>query len=226
MNFKNIATITGLATGAAIAFTAMPSQAATFGTNGGVTGTFLGHECDSCVDLDSAGFTVTEGLVGTPPSSSAAKVPGVETNTNGTANDTSSLGVTSFTYATDAPHTSGDVDVVVEGLTGEFEFFWGSVDTYNFVEFWKGGSAITDAIFSGTELGEFFGLGDNPQNGNYGVDALVKFTGDFDQVILSSTRRSFEVAAAPAVPEPASILGLALVGLVGGSAVKRRSQTA
>jgi hypothetical protein len=212
MNFKNFATIAGLATGAAVALAAMPAQAVSF--------TVEGYECPTCVNFDDAGLTTIGGDVVNPSvSNSDHKTPG--TDVNAAAGDTSNAPVSSFSFA-----TKEGTPLEVFGLDGVFEFFWGSVDNYNVITFFNGDTEVDS--FTGVDIADVvLGLGAPTKGaGNYNFDALVKFTGDFTKATLTSTNIAFEVAAAPSVPEPASILGLAMVGLIGGSFVKRRSQEA
>lgn len=256
MNFKNLATITGLATGAAVAFAAMPAQA--------VSLTVKGNTCpagQTCVDLGSAGYTVTGGAVLTDDFSDKALTPGTDDQTGSaydfdTVNDSDSVKSYSVTSQVDQPLGSGaNTAIEVTDLDGSFEFFWGSVDSHNIVEFFN---TSVDAInpfftFTGGDLaaaingGGLFSVpgGTGPDGalnnqGNFDFDAYVSFTSEgindfFDKVVLSTAPKSdglgngiaFEVAAAAAVPEPASILGLAAVGLLGGgSLLKRKGQVA
>lgn len=248
MNFKNIATITGLATGAAVAFTALPAQAISF--------TNLGNTCPTayCVDLEKGGYTVSGGDVLTGDISPVALTPG--SNDDGgfdpdnTSADTKSYNVTTALAGADDP---GELDpvaaspITVTGLDGMFEFFWGSVDQHNQIEFKNGDTTVL--TFNGQELvdalnfSEGVELADGTPNqaGNFKFDIYLNFFSQgeddfFDTVVLSSIPGlvedktngiSFEVATKKAIPEPASILGLAIVGLLGsGSMLKRREQSA
>ncbi len=227
MNFKNITTIAGLATGAAIALTAASAQAADF-TNGTVEGTFLGFECETkCVDLGAAGYTTSGGALIDPASDSKFHLtPGSDDELVGIDTIDDSDNVKSYNITSSASKPAGaETPLEVFGLDGVFDFFWGSVDTYNVITF-KDALDNTVGVFTGDDLAGALGLGAGDQTGagNYNFDAYVSFTGDFTKATLTSSNIAFEVAAA--VPEPASILGLAMVGLIGGSVVKRRSQEA
>lgn len=244
MNFKNIATITGLATGAAIALTTTPAQAISF--------TNLGNTCPTayCVDLEEGGYTVSGGDVLTGDISPEALTPGSNDqgafDPDNTSASTKSYNVTSSADL-DVLDSEANDPITVTGLDGMFEFFWGSVDQHNQIEFKNGddtvmtfnGQDLVDALdfTAGVELDE-----DVPNNaGNFKFDIYLNFfsEGDadfFDTVVLSSIPGlvedstngiSFEVATKKAVPEPASILGLAAVGLLGSSSMlKRREQSA
>lgn len=66
-----------------------------------------------------------------------------------------------------------------------FGFQWGSIDTYNTIEFYLG-NVMTS--FTGTDIVI-------PANGNQNIggSAYVEFTGPFDKVVLKSTQNSFEI---------------------------------
>ncbi|GIL40305.1 PEP-CTERM sorting domain-containing protein [Roseiterribacter gracilis] len=109
------------------------------------------------------------------------------------------------------------------GVNNYFGLYWGSIDAFNTIEFSRHGTLL--ARFTGSDIV-------NPANGNLtsaDTNRFVDFFFDdgvmFDEVILSSTRNSFEfdniaigileVGAAPNVPEPASflLLGIALLAI-------------
>jgi hypothetical protein len=226
MNFKNIATITGLATSAAVAFTAVPAQAVSF--------TVESNTCisSSCVELGEI-YDVTGGAVLDPAADkkNTYLTPGSNDSTAFDPDDDSdSVKSYSLTSLLDDPIGAVDA-IIVDNLKGTFEFFWGSVDTYNLIEFFDG-DTLTGS-FTGTDIAIDQGLGGTENKaGNYNFDAYVSFEGFFDSAKLSilpdeGSGIAFEVATAAKVPEPASILGLAVVGLLGGgSLLKRREQSA
>jgi hypothetical protein len=104
-----------------------------------------------------------------------------------------------------------------------FSMLWGSIDTYNAVEFCLG--ATCDKV-TGSEIAA--GI---PTNEFGSKNAIVRFSSDFDfdrisfysNEGLSGDRAAFEFAVA-AVPLPAG--GLLLLGALGGIAALRRRKTA
>lgn len=231
MSVKTLATLTSLATGAAIALSAGVAQAAGF-VNGGVTGLIMGYQCPTttCVDLATGGYATAGGAVLDPAVNitNVALTPGSDIKGPDTVNDASS--VTSYNITSRINNPLGAIaPIVVTGLGGAFDFFWGSVDTYNVLEFFNGDTLVGQ--FTGTDVATAAGITTHTNVGNYMFDAYVGFTGNFDRAVLSigpgGTGVAFEVATKQAVPEPATLLGLAAVGLVaGGSLMKRKGQSA
>ncbi|MEM6518843.1 MAG: PEP-CTERM sorting domain-containing protein [Cyanobacteria bacterium P01_C01_bin.70] len=220
---------TALATVASAgALWASPAEAVTF--------ELKGNSCltGKCVDLGSAGFNVEGGAITDIDIPSRAKTPGSDINApaGDFVDDSDSVLSYNVTSAENIP--SGAIDPInVSNLDGVFEFFWGSVDTFNIIEFFKGDDLV--ATFTGADIANEAGVGGSANSsGGFNFDAFVNFMGDFDSAKLFNdftgdapreTRVAFEVAAA--VPEPASLLGLASVGLLfGGSLVSRKKQHA
>jgi len=224
MNIKSLAVVAGLSAGSAIALTTTAAQAGTL-SGGGITGEILGYQCptSTCVDLSAAGYTVSGGSILAPAVdiNGEAKTPGTDTADEPSPIDDSDK-VTSYnvTSSKSEPGGNANTPIHVTDLEGEFSLFWGSVDSYNLIEFLKDGSSISGASFTGNDVAQAAGITDTKNN--YRFDAFISFEGDFDEVKLSSTGAAFEVAAA--VPEPASLLGLAGVGLFGGVTLLKRKQ--
>jgi hypothetical protein len=225
MNFQTLATITGLATSTTIALATLPAQA--------VTLTVEGSTCDYCVQLGEV-YDASGGGVLAPAQDqvNAFLTPGSDDGTLFDAVDDSD-NVESYNVTSILNNPVGAVnDIVVENLDGAFDFFWGSVDTYNLIEFFDGDTVV--ASFSGTDIAEAIGFtaADANGSGNFGFDAYVSFEGLFDSAQLSiipdvGAGIAFEVATEKqAVPEPASLLGLAVVGMVGGGSLLKRSKEA
>ena len=232
MNINKIAILPGLVAGAAVAMSVAPAHAVNF--------TVTGNQCPTalCTDLASAGYTVDEGLVTSGSIDQFTKTPGTDYEQKSGNFDTNddSDSVVSYNVASIGAQPVGVTNLIeVSGLDGMFEFFWGSVDTFNVIEFFSGGASV--GIFDGTDIAQAVGLSTNDadKQGSYHFDAFVNFAGVFDSVKLSNqvtgdaskeTLIAFEVAAA-SVPEPASLLGLAAFGLVSaGSLMNRKKQSA
>ena len=174
----------------------------------GIDGYFDGYDCiaDSCVNLANAGYDVSGGGV-VNPSANASGLYLIPGSNSSNPDNTLSYNVTSRESQTD-PAGSG-TPITVSNLDGAIDFYWGSVDAYNVVEFFSG----TDSVWeiTGTTLANALG---RSTTSNYHFDAYVSFVGGFDRVVFSSTGgAAFEIAAA--VPEPGalSLLGLGLIGL-------------
>jgi hypothetical protein len=109
-----------------------------------------------------------------------------------------------------------------------FTMLWGSIDSYNTIEFFSGMTPLM--AFSGTDIINALMLGGSPIN--YEQVALLRF-GDFGQggltsVKFSSSQAAFEFAlddSLTAVPLPASAL-LLLAGLGGFGFLSRRGKAA
>ena len=113
----------------------------------------------------------------------------------------------------------------IENVQSAFTFLWGSIDSYNIVEFLLGG----DSVFSFTGDSMIAMLPDGHSDGtgpNFEGVALVTFSNferGFDTVKFTSNQAAFEIGLSP-IPLPAG--GLLLLGALGGLAALRRRKAA
>jgi len=195
----------GVALGLSSAVSAVPTYIATYD----------GDACVStCGDLASSGLTVSGGAVISPATtqSGVAKRPGDDT---GNGANVLSYNVTS---ANDNP--DGAISpITVSGLSGVFDLYWGSIDSYNIIEFFLGNDG--GVTYTGSQA-QAVAAGSDGTGPQFNTDGYFSFEGNFDSVKLSSSNGvAFEVARV--VPEPGTLalLGLGLAGL--GAARRRRS---
>ena len=120
----------------------------------------------------------------------------------------------------------GSVELTFSGPQQHFGLLWGSVDAYNSLEFFNGGTSV--GLLTGADVAASAN-GDQGVNGTFYVNISSSLS--FDRVVASSTQYAFEfdnvavgaVANLHAVPEPGSLamagIGLSLVGV---AALRRR----
>ena len=115
--------------------------------------------------------------------------------------------------------------IAYSGLKDSFGLYWGSVDTYNSLEFYDG--ATLEATVTGSQVTPYLSA-DGGQT-SYASNGYVLITGlpSFDSVLVKSSANSFEFdnVAARGAPEPSTwaMLGIGFVGLA--SLACRRGRT-
>ncbi|RCJ34800.1 PEP-CTERM domain protein [Nostoc minutum NIES-26] len=125
---------------------------------------------------------------------------------------------------------TGSVAINFAKALDYFGFYWGSIDNYNFVDVYSGGTLLK--TFSGKDVPGAPANGEQSGNANNVYINLLAGKGEtFDKVVLRSTGYAFETDnhsyKLASVPEPTSMLGLLAFGALGaGSFVKRKSKMA
>ena len=198
-----------LASAAALALPSAASAAVTLASTTPGTVPYSGPA--PTFDFDPSG-SVSAGLV------TSISVPGVSAAPLGSTGNFWTVGPTDG--------SPGSLDLSSIGDIFNISFIWGSVDSYNTLEFLAGNTVI--ATFTGSDIF-------NPANGdqtNPNLNPVVRFDVSGDSVStltslrLSSTSNAFETDnfAVNAVPEPATwALMLLGFGAIGFGMRRRRS---
>ncbi len=138
-------------------------------------------------------------------------------------NDTSKYLTISSTRDNAAGNT-GSVTVKFAQPLDYFGLYWGSIDAYNSIAFYKGDTLLNQ--YSGTEVPQTTASGNQTSfRDNQYVNFFADTKGAFDTIVLSSTAPAFESDnfAYRQAPEPGAVLGLLAFGAVSaGSVLKRR----
>jgi len=197
-------------------------NAAAFTINGISVTTSPDCPTSICVKLQDVYSNVTGGSVSDPSSNLKNEYLTPGSNTGGDASS-----VVSYSYTgsnTNGKINGGENPITVGSLDNLFEMYWGSVDSYNLVEFLSGNSVV--ASISGSDLATALGWGSPNGAGNYNQDIYVKFAGDrkqFDGVKISSSKESTEVAVAASTPEPATLMMVGSAAMMSFFVKRRRS---
>jgi hypothetical protein len=135
------------------------------------------------------------------------------------------LGGTQTYFSVGAVDAAGDgapspVSLTFDSAQSLFRVLWGSIDSYNTIEFFNGAASL--GAYTGTNIVNLFSLGGSQPN--YEQVALLSFSdfgaAGFNRIDFRSTQAAFEFALAPTqVPEPGTLallgVGLASLGLLG-----------
>jgi hypothetical protein len=99
-------------------------------------------------------------------------------------------------------------------------FYWGSIDSYNTIEFFNNGLSV--GLLTGTNAALQASLNADGNQGSYNSNRFVNFVdtnGVFDEVRISSSQNSFEFLNVRGVPEASTwammILGFLGLGFIG-----------
>jgi hypothetical protein len=129
-------------------------------------------------------------------------------------------------------NTNQSTTIAFDGLVNYFGLYWGSVDSYNKIEFKKDNTTL--ATFTGTDVAKLVSAtySKNPQYASWTspyTNVYVDFFSgsadkNFNKVVLSSTGAAFESDnhAYKPVPVPGMILGI--FAAAGGLALKRKQK--
>jgi len=123
---------------------------------------------------------------------------------------------------------TGSVTINFAQALDYFGLHWGSIDTYNSIEFFNGSTSLGSFSGSQVPLTTASGNQTNPQDNGF-VNFLANQGETFDKIVLSSSGIAFETDnhsyRLASVPEPTATLGLLAFGVMSaGSFVKRKSK--
>ena len=206
----------------AIAATAIyPAQAITLSVGGQADGT-NGYKTTvkgaTTIDFNQ-GAAPTSGLISYAGTGSSAVVTG----------NSSGKYATPWTDSTSylAVQPDGATTLTFAKASDYFGLYWGSVDSYNHLDFYKGGKLLQS--FSGNDVsttakGQWTGKSDNVY-----VDFFAGKGESFDKVVMRSDAPAFETdnhayRLAKSVPEPSVMAGLVAIALVGKTTLRKRKR--
>ncbi len=205
----------------------------------------------TATSANAAGFTVTASQGGCGDPGCTSKVPGAQTidfnsgvaPTTGFAQysftpgthiyqgSTSSVSATPFqdttkylTLSTNGGYAN-QATINFSGLTSYFGLYWGSIDNYNYIDLYRGGTKLQ--TIGGADVTSQFASWTNV-NSNLYVNIFANSAAyNFDKVVLRSTGIAFETdnhayLAARPVPLPGMAVGAVVAGL--GLLARKRQQ--
>ncbi|MDF5725936.1 MAG: PEP-CTERM sorting domain-containing protein [Rhizonema sp. PD37] len=214
--------------GTAIVFMSVkPASAVTLDiVTGGkeVAGQGLVSKVSGTTTFDFENGISTSGFVKfSSPTGSPAVVQGSKSGEYGAPfNDTSHY-LTISSTRDNAVGNTGSVSVKFAQPLDYFGLYWGSIDDYNSIAFYKGDTLLNQ--YSGRDVPKTTASGNQTSLAdNQYVNFFADTKGAFDTVVLSSTAPAFESDnfAYRQAPEPGSVLGLLTVGAVGAGFVLKR----
>ncbi len=128
----------------------------------------------------------------------------------------------------DVAGNTGAVTINFASALDYFGFYWGSIDTYNFVDVYSGNNLLK--TFNGANVpGAPANGAQSGSANNVYVNLLANQGETFDRIVMRSTGRAFETDnhsyRVAAVPESSSALSLLAFGALGaGSLLKGKSK--
>lgn len=120
--------------------------------------------------------------------------------------------------------TNGVATLMFNAATSQlFGFQWGSIDTYNTIEFFLSG--VSQGSFTGADV-VASPVAANGFQGSNGSAYVTFGGGKYDKVVFTSSQNSFEIDNVSLVPDTGTTLALFGLGLSGLAILSRRKFTA
>ncbi len=218
-----------LAGTAAVAVSANPAKAFTI-TSGGTLSGADGYKSSvvgaKTVDFNS-GAAPTSGAVTYSGLAKDSIVEGSKSSNYAAPSGDQTKYLTIANQGSGVAGATGSVTLNFAKAMDYFGLYWGSIDTYNFIDFYAGNTLLKTfggADVSTTAKGSWTGASDNVY-----VNFLAGANETFDKVVLRSNGIAFESdnhayrEASAAVPEPFTIGG-SLIGLAFGLRMRKKQK--